>query len=159
MVTALISLQVTFLRVCKKSQVYNLKRTSVIIHPSVCPSVCLSVCQFVSLSACLFTSCADHYFIPTCLICLIFHTDVVNDPTVYYDLEPMSYLQRQGHSAHIPKIRDLTITPLDSLDLDNIPYNCCPDARVCHDVGPRSYLQGQGHRVLDITPHWLVGSG
>ena len=38
-----------------------------------------------------------------CWIWIIFHTVVVHDPRVCYDLEPRSYLQGQGHSAHIPQ--------------------------------------------------------
>ena len=40
-------------------------------------------------------------------VCLyiIFYTLCVNDARVCHDFDPSSYLQAQGHSAHIPKIR------------------------------------------------------
>ena len=42
---------------------------------------------------------------------IIFHTIVVHYPRVCHDLGPRSYLQGQGHSAHIPKICVRVITP------------------------------------------------
>ena len=44
-------------------------------------------------------------------IWIIFHTIVVHDPRVCHDLDQRSYIQGQGHSAHIPKIRVWSITP------------------------------------------------
>ena len=38
-------------------------------------------------------------------IWIIFHTILVHESRVCHDLDPRSYLQGQGHSAHIPKIR------------------------------------------------------
>ena len=38
-----------------------------------------------------------------CWIWIIFHTIVVHDPRVCHDLDPRSYLQGQGQSAHIAK--------------------------------------------------------
>ena len=35
----------------------------------------------------------------------------VHDPRVCHKLDPMSYLQGQGHSAHMPKICVRAITP------------------------------------------------
>ena len=47
--------------------------------------------------------CPGHNSSLPCWI-LIFHTVVVHDPRGYHDLDPRSYRQGQGHSAHIPKI-------------------------------------------------------
>ena len=65
----------------------------------------------VRLSVRLFTSCPGHNFLTPCPIWIIFHTIIVHDPRMCHDLDPRSYLQGQGHSAHIPKIRVRTITP------------------------------------------------
>ena len=73
--------------------------------------ITLSVCSSVCLSVRLFTSCPDHYFLPPCRIWIIFHTIIVHDPRMCHDLDTRSYLQGQGHSAHIPKIRVWAITP------------------------------------------------
>ena len=49
-------------------------------------------------------SCLDHNSSLSCWIWSIFHTIVIHDPRVYHDFDQRSYLQDQGHSAHIPKI-------------------------------------------------------
>ena len=51
---------------------------------------------------------------------IIFHTIVV------HNLDPRSYLQGQGHSAHIPQIPVRAKCHTAKLDLDNISHNCCP---------------------------------
>ena len=75
----------------------------------------------------------------------IFHTIVVDDPRVCHDLDPRSYLQGQGHSAHISK----NVCPGHSSSLQCWIWIfhtiVVDDPRVCHDLDPRSYLQGQGH--------------
>ena len=65
-------------------------------HP-VCPSV--------------HTSCPGRNFLIPCPIWIIFHKNIVHDLRMCHDLDPRSYLQGQGHSAHIPKIRVRAITP------------------------------------------------
>ena len=63
-----------------------------------------------------------------------------------HDLDPRSYLQGQGHSAHIPK------NPCPGY-ISSLPCwiwiifhtIVVHDPRVCHDLDPRSYLQSQGH--------------
>ena len=77
-------------------------------HP-VCLSIrlCLSVC----LSVHLFTSRPGHNFVLPCPIWIIFHTIVVHDPRMCHDLDPRSYLQGRGHSAHILEIGVRAITP------------------------------------------------
>ena len=43
-------------------------------------------------------------------IWIIFHTIVVHNSSACHDLDPKSYLQGQGHIAHIPEIRIPAIT-------------------------------------------------
>ena len=45
---------------------------------------------------------------------------------VCHDLNPRSYLQGQGHSAHIPKIRVRAVILTAKLDLDSVSHICCP---------------------------------
>ena len=59
----------------------------------------------------LFISCPGHNFSPTCPTWITFHTIVVHNLRVCHDLDPRSYLQGQGHSVLIPKIRVRAITP------------------------------------------------
>ena len=53
---------------------------------------------------------ADHNSSLPSWIWIIFHTIVVHDPGVCHDFDSRSYLQGQGHSTHIPKIRAWAIT-------------------------------------------------
>ena len=69
--------------------------------------ITLSVHLFVRL----FTSCPGNNFVLPCPIWIWFHTIVANDLRVCHDLDPRSYLQGQGHSAHILEIRVQAITP------------------------------------------------
>ena len=73
--------------------------------------ITLSVRPSVRLPVCLFTSCSGHNSLLPWQIWIIFHTIVVQDLRVCHDLDPRWYLQGQGHSAHIPKIRVRAITP------------------------------------------------
>ena len=80
----------------------------------------------VPMSACLFTPCPGHNFLPSYPIWIIFHTIVVHYPRVCHDLDSRSYLQGQGHSAHILKILVRVKLLTAMLDLGNISHNCCP---------------------------------
>ena len=104
------------------------------ITPSVCPSVSL------------FTWCRGLIFLPLCRIWIIFHTIFVHDPRLCHDLDPRSYLQGQGHCAHIPQNRcpghNSSLPCWIWIIFHTIVVK---DPRVCHDIGPRSYLEGQGH--------------
>ena len=46
-----------------------------------------------------------------CWSWILFHTIVVHDPKVCHDFKLRSYLQGQGHSAHIPQVCVQAITP------------------------------------------------
>ena len=70
-----------------------------------------SPCLSVLLSFRLSTSWLGHNFLLPWLIWIIFHTIIVHDPRLCHDLDSRSYLQGQGHSAHIPKIRVRAVTP------------------------------------------------
>ena len=48
--------------------------------------------------------CLGHNSSLPCWIWIIFHTIVAHYPRVCHDFDPMSYLQGQGQSVHIPKI-------------------------------------------------------
>ena len=52
----------------------------------------------------LFTSCPSNNFLLPCPIWKIFYTLVVHDPKVCHELDLRSYLQGQGHIAHISTI-------------------------------------------------------
>ena len=66
-----------------------------------------------SRSQCPYTGnlCLGHNSSLPCCIWIIFHTIVVHDSRVCHDLDPLSYLWGQGHSAHIPQIYVRAKTP------------------------------------------------
>ena len=77
-------------------------------------------------------------------IWMIFLTLIFHDPRVCHDLEPRSYLQVQGHNAHIPKNHVRAITP--HCHVGSWKYI----TQFYHDLDSGSYCQGQGH-CLHIT--------
>ena len=97
-----------------------------------------------SRSQCTHTQipCPDHNSSLPSWIWKIFHTIIVNAQWVCHDLEPRSYLQGQGHIAHIQKIcvqgRN---SSLPSWILIISHTFIVHDAMVCHDLDPSSYLQ------------------
>ena len=126
--------------------------------------ITLSVLLSVNPSARLFAWCPGHIFLPLCRIWIIFHTTVVHDPRVCHDLDPRSYLQGQGHCAHIHQNRCPGHTSLLPCSIWIIFHTIVVKyLRVCHDIGPRSHFEGQGHSthivqifVRPITPHCHV---
>ena len=92
-----------------------------------CIGITLSICLSVFLHR---TSCPGHNFVPICPIWMIFHTIVVHNTRVCHDLDPRSYLQGKGHSAHIPKS---VIWIVFHAIVVHAPM-------LCHDLDPRSYL-------------------
>ena len=89
-----------------------------------------------SMSQCTHTEnpCPGYNYSVSSWIWIIFHTIVAHDPCVCHDLDPRSYLQGQGHSAHILEIRVRVPRPLPFMgpfDGDDISHNCCPLLRGC----------------------------
>ena len=54
--------------------------------------------------------CSGHNSSLPSWILILFQAIIIQDPRVCHDLDPRSYLQGQGHSAHIPQIRVQAIT-------------------------------------------------
>ena len=75
----------------------------------------------------------------------IFHIIVIYDQMMCHDLDPRSFPQVQGHSAHIPTIYVREITQLPSLILILVRTIVVDNPRLCHDLDPKSYPQGQSH--------------
>ena len=84
-------------------------------------------------------SCRAHNSSLLCCIWIIFHTVV--DPRVCHDIDPRSYLQGQGHSAHIPNIlcpgHNLSLLCWILIIFHTIVVH---DPRTCHDLDTRLYL-------------------
>ena len=140
-----------------------LVRTVLVTSPPNKTMGYIGITLSVYLSVSLFTSCPGQNFLLLCPIWK-FHTIVVYDQRVCYDLDQRSYLQGQGYSVLIPKIRVRATT---HCHVGSGEYNCFPSPKACHDLDPRSYMYLQNNvsaqipkiRVRGLTPYWQSGSG
>ena len=121
-----------------------------------------------SKSQCTYTRnpCPSHNSSLPSSIYIIFHTIVIHNSSACHDLDPRSYLQGQGHNAHIPEIRIRDNSSLTCWIWIIFRAIIIHDSRVCHDLDPKSYLQGQGHiahipeiRIRAITLYCQIWLG
>ena len=96
----------------------------------------------------------------------IFHTIVVHGQRVFHDLDARSYLNGQGHSAHILVPKNLCLGNNSSLPcwiLIIFHTIVVHNPKTWHDLDARSYLQVHGHsnqhpcHIYD--PYCHIGSG
>ena len=74
---------------------------------------------------------------------MILHT-LVHDPRMCHDRDPRSYLQGQGHSAHIAQIRVRAITPYYHYGFLKYFTQLLSMIQGCHDLDKKSYfIQGK----------------
>ena len=87
---------------------------------------------------------------------MIFHKIVVHDPRVCHDLDLRSYLQGQGHSAHIPEIGVRVITS----HLLSMTEGCVTTLTQ-GDISDVKVTEYKYPKIRDraITPYFQVGSG